>query len=259
MGHICLPRGRGTRGLFRVKKEQNYFTLRARNRKFQDRQDERKKAVDAMGQSEDTVVESGSHIEYSPPHPSIHNALALLQQQQQASPACSLTSACSSLSKAVNHKAEAIAEAYRTRVEAEAQAYLEAATRKAEAKSQRLQAEAERSRMHDESKAIDLRKREEQRAEQLIHNAEVKADRLLARAREEAHTIKALATEESEKVLADALTRTERLKAEIEAAKKKEIAEIIDHVQQMLVIGEIPRSEHKSVMRRVKESFSCYI
>ncbi|KAJ7515811.1 hypothetical protein O6H91_22G028800 [Diphasiastrum complanatum] len=127
----------------------------------------------------------------------------------------------SSLVKSVNHRAEAIAEAHRSRIEAEAQAYLDAATRKAEARAQRRQANAERQRMHEESKALEARKREEQRAEQIVHFAE--------------------------------------LKAEINEAKKKELAEIVDRVQQLIVIGQLPVQEHRGVVRRMKESLSFYV
>ncbi|KAJ7518342.1 hypothetical protein O6H91_21G064900 [Diphasiastrum complanatum] len=165
----------------------------------------------------------------------------------------------SAMSQHVNQKAQAFADAHRGRVEAEAQAYLDAETRKAEARAQRLQAKAERHRMHDESKALEARKREEKRAEELVHYAEMKAGKVMSKAQKDALKIKAHANEETEKAIADAYTKAERLKAEIEEAKKKELAEIVDRVQQMIVIGELPSHEQRGVVHKMKQSLARHL
>jgi hypothetical protein len=47
-------------------------------------------------------------------------------------------------------------------------------------------------------------------------------------------------------------------KAEIEETKKKELAEIADRVQHMIVVGKLPAIEHKGVVQRMKASFVCH-
>ena len=47
------------------------------------------------------------------------------------------------------------------------------------------------------------------------------------------------------------------MKAEIEETKKKELAEIMDRVQYMIAVGELPTMEHRGVVQRMKASFVC--
>ncbi|CAM6110557.1 unnamed protein product [Calypogeia fissa] len=159
--------------------------------------------------------------------------------------------------------AEAIADGHRSRVIPEAHAYVEAELSKAEAHAQKMLAEAESQWLKEEAKSMDTYKKEELRADSLVHNAEVQAEKLLAEAKSKAAAIGGTAEEEHTKTMADAKTKAERWLAEIEETKQRQIDEVHDRVEEMILMREfpLPRPERKkeSKMKKVKEKVMSHI
>lgn len=152
-----------------------------------------------------------------------------------------------------HEKARAFREARQERVEAETDAFLQSKIRKLNARAHTAQELAEKKRMHEEAKALELKKREELRADQIQRNGEVKADNLVEHANLEAAKLKAHAHEQAERALADSTATAEMVKAAEEQARRNGIAELVDEVEQMRAVGELPTHEKKGYITRLKE------